>query len=93
VKRLVFLAGESQVVVQLGMLRLGRMGANIVRRLARGGEDRRTAIAAIDEGVPALVLAAPLFSRVGSGHLDLFADKVLSTMRKQIGGHAERPVS
>jgi 6-phosphogluconate dehydrogenase len=69
------------------------MGANIVRRLVRGGEGRWTAIAAIDEGVPASVLAAALFSRVGSRHLDLFADKVLSTMCKQIGGHAERPVS
>ena len=57
------------------------------------GEGRWTAIAAIDEGVPAPVLATALFSRFGSRHLDLFADKVLSAMRKQFGGHGERPVS
>jgi len=55
------------------------------------GEGRWTAIAAIEEGVPAPVLASALFSRFGSRDLDHFANQVLSAMRKQFGGHAEKP--
>ena len=55
------------------------------------GEGRWTAIAAIEEGVPAPTLATALFSRFGSRDLDLFANQVLSAMRKQFGGHAEKP--
>jgi len=55
------------------------------------GEGRWTAIAAIEESVPAPVLLTALASRFGSRGLDHFADQTLSAMRKQFGGHAERP--
>jgi 6-phosphogluconate dehydrogenase len=57
------------------------------------GEGRWTAIAAIEEGVPADVLTAALYSRFSSRDEGLFANKVLSAMRKQFGGHHEKPVS
>jgi 6-phosphogluconate dehydrogenase len=55
------------------------------------GEGRWTAIAAIDESVPAPVLLTALASRFGSRGLDHFADQTLSAMRRQFGGHAEKP--
>ena len=60
-------------------------------RVSDSGEGRWTSIAAIDEGVPAPVLSSALYSRFASRGLDDFADKVLSAMRKQFGGHAEKP--
>jgi 6-phosphogluconate dehydrogenase len=60
-------------------------------RVSDSGEGRWTAIAAIEEGVPAPVLSTALFSRFGSRDLDLFANQALSAMRKQFGGHAEKP--
>ncbi len=54
------------------------------------GEGRWTSIAAIDEGVPAPVLTASLYSRFASRGLDDFANKVLSAMRKGFGGHDEK---
>jgi 6-phosphogluconate dehydrogenase len=60
-------------------------------RVSDSGEGRWTAIAAIEEGVPAPVLTTALFSRFGSRDLDHFANRVLSAMRKQFGGHAEKP--
>src|SRR6266480_1457086 len=60
-------------------------------RVSDSGEGRWTTIAAIDEGVPAPVLSTALFSRFGSRDLDHFANEVLSAMRKQFGGHAEKP--
>jgi len=59
-------------------------------RVSDSGEGRWTSIAAIEEGVPAPVLSAALYSRFASRGLDDFADKVLSAMRKQFGGHAEK---
>jgi 6-phosphogluconate dehydrogenase len=61
-------------------------------RVSDSGEGRWTAVAAIDEGVPAPVLTSALFSRFGSRDLDHFANQILSAMRKQFGGHAEKPV-
>lgn len=55
------------------------------------GEGRWTSIAAIDAGVPTPVLTSALYSRFSSRHLDLYAEKVLSAMRKGFGGHQERP--
>jgi 6-phosphogluconate dehydrogenase len=55
------------------------------------GEGRWTAIAAIEESVPAPVLLTALASRFSSRGLDHFADQTLSAMRKQFGGHAEKP--
>jgi 6-phosphogluconate dehydrogenase len=60
-------------------------------RVSDSGEGRWTSIAAIEEGVPAPVLSAALYSRFASRNLDEFADKALSAMRKQFGGHEERP--
>ncbi|HEX2095819.1 MAG TPA: decarboxylating 6-phosphogluconate dehydrogenase [Solirubrobacterales bacterium] len=60
-------------------------------RVSDSGEGRWTSIAAIDEGVPAPVLTAALYERFGSRDLDDFANKVLSAMRKQFGGHQEKP--
>jgi len=58
--------------------------------VADSGEGRWTLQAAIEEGVPAHVLAAALFSRYESrGHAE-FASKVLSAMRLGFGGHEER---
>ena len=54
------------------------------------GEGRWTSIAAIEEGVPAPVLTTALYSRFASRDLDDFANKVLSAMRKQFGGHDEK---
>ena len=57
------------------------------------GEGRWTAIAAIEEGVPAGVLTAAVYSRFSSRDEGLFANKVLSAMRKQFGGHHEKPAT
>jgi 6-phosphogluconate dehydrogenase len=59
-------------------------------RVSDSGEGRWTSIAAIEEGVPSPVLTMALYSRFASRGLDDFADKVLSAMRKQFGGHAEK---
>ena len=58
-------------------------------RVADSGEGRWTLDAAIDEGVPAGVLAAALFERFSSRGGADFADKVLSAMRFGFGGHLE----
>ncbi len=59
-------------------------------RVSDSGEGRWTIKAAIDEAVPAHVLTAALYERFSSrGEAD-FADKVLSAMRKEFGGHAEQ---
>ncbi|OBG26852.1 phosphogluconate dehydrogenase (NAD(+)-dependent, decarboxylating) [Mycobacterium sp. E3198] len=62
-------------------------------RVSDSGEGRWTAIAAIDEGVPSPVLTTALQSRFASRSLDDFANKALSAMRKQFGGHAEKPAN
>jgi 6-phosphogluconate dehydrogenase len=59
-------------------------------RVSDSGEGRWTSIAAIDEGVPSPVLTTALYERFSSRGLDDFADKVLSAMRKQFGGHDEK---
>jgi 6-phosphogluconate dehydrogenase len=59
-------------------------------RVSDSGEGRWTAIAAIDEGVPTPVLTTALYERFSSRDLDDFADKALSAMRKQFGGHDEK---
>jgi 6-phosphogluconate dehydrogenase len=60
-------------------------------RVSDSGEGRWTVAAAIDLGVPAPVIATALFDRfVSQGNAD-FADKLLSAMRREFGGHEERP--
>jgi 6-phosphogluconate dehydrogenase len=60
-------------------------------RVADSGEGRWTAIAAIEEGVPADVITAALSARFTSQGRAEFAGKLLSAMRHRFGGHAERP--
>ncbi len=59
-------------------------------RVSDSGEGRWTSIAAIDEGVPADVLSAALFSRFTSQANAVFANKLLSAMRFEFGGHEEK---
>jgi 6-phosphogluconate dehydrogenase len=51
------------------------------------GEGRWTLLAAIDEGVPATVLSASLYSRFTSRHEEKFAWKIEQAMRRKFGGH------
>ena len=60
-------------------------------RVSDSGEGRWTVTAAIDEGVPAPVISASLFARFTSQGQADFADKLQSAMRKQFGGHDEKP--
>jgi 6-phosphogluconate dehydrogenase len=63
---------------------------NFSGRVSDSGEGRWTINAAIDEGVPVPVLSSALFQRFSSrGEAD-FANKILSAMRLQFGGHTER---
>jgi len=60
-------------------------------RVSDSGEGRWTVLAAVDEGVPANVLTTALYERFSSrGEAD-FADQLLSAMRSEFGGHAEKP--
>jgi 6-phosphogluconate dehydrogenase len=55
------------------------------------GEGRWTILAAVEEAVPADVLSASLYARFRSRQEHTFAEKVLSALRRQFGGHVERP--
>ncbi|MGH9940546.1 MAG: phosphogluconate dehydrogenase (NAD(+)-dependent, decarboxylating) [Blastocatellia bacterium] len=65
--------------------------ARFTGRVADSGEGRWTLMAAIEESAPAPVLSAALFQRFTSRGEEDFADRVLSAMRFQFGGHVERP--
>jgi len=65
--------------------------AKFAGRVSDSGEGRWTIKAAIDEAVPAPVLTAALYERFSSRGEAEFADKLLSAMRFQFGGHLERP--
>lgn len=69
--------------------------ANFAGRVSDSGEGRWTISAAIDEAVPVPVLSAALFERFSSRGENDFADRILSAMRFQFGGHQElaRPTS
>jgi 6-phosphogluconate dehydrogenase len=60
-------------------------------RVSDSGEGRWTIKAAIDEAVPAHVLTAALYERFSSRGEAEFADKLLSAMRYEFGGHIEKP--
>src|SRR5499425_1932533 len=65
--------------------------AKFAGRVSDSGEGRWTISAAIDEAVPAPVLTASLYERFSSrGEAD-FANKLLSAMRYEFGGHLEKP--
>jgi len=57
--------------------------------VADSGEGRWTIQAAIEEAVPATVLSAALYTRFRSRQQHTFAEKILSAMRQQFGGHLE----
>ncbi len=59
-------------------------------KVSDSGEGRWTIMAAIDESVPVPVLSTALYERFSSRGEDTFADKLLSAMRYQFGGHVER---
>jgi len=64
--------------------------AKFAGRVSDSGEGRWTIAAAIDESVPAPVLSAALYERFSSRGEDDFAEKVLSALRYQFGGHDEK---
>jgi 6-phosphogluconate dehydrogenase len=67
--------------------------ANFTGRISDSGEGRWTLSTAIDEAVPTPVLSAALYARFSSrGEAD-FADKLLSAMRFEFGGHLEKPAT
>ena len=72
--------------MQLGMIGLGRMGANMVSRLLRGGHQ-----CVVFDMNPTTVLSAALYQRFSSRGADNFAEKLLSALRFEFGGHGERP--
>jgi 6-phosphogluconate dehydrogenase len=59
-------------------------------RVSDSGEGRWTVLAAVDEGVPASVIAASLYERFESRDNGEFTGKILSAMRSEFGGHAEK---
>ena len=64
--------------------------AKFAGRVSDSGEGRWTITAAVDESVPAPVLSAALFARFSSRGEEDFADKLLSALRFQFGGHEEK---
>jgi len=64
--------------------------ADFAGRVSDSGEGRWTVLAAVEEGVPAPVITASLYQRFESRALGLFTDQLLSAMRSEFGGHAER---
>jgi 6-phosphogluconate dehydrogenase len=63
--------------------------SNFEGRVSDSGEGRWTIAAAIDEGIPAYVLSAALYERFSSRGQGDYADKLLSAMRFEFGGHEE----
>src|SRR5262245_23060949 len=59
-------------------------------KVSDSGEGRWTILAGIDEAVPTPVLSAALYQRFSSRGQAEFADKLLSAMRFQFGGHVEK---
>jgi 6-phosphogluconate dehydrogenase len=59
-------------------------------RVSDSGEGRWTVLAGVDEGVPASVIAASLYERFESRDNGAFADKILSALREEFGGHLEK---
>jgi 6-phosphogluconate dehydrogenase len=59
-------------------------------RVSDSGEGRWTVLAAVDEGVPASVIAASLYERFESRDAGAFTGKILSAMRSEFGGHMEK---
>jgi 6-phosphogluconate dehydrogenase len=64
--------------------------ADFSGHVSDSGEGRWTVLAAVDEGVPASVIAASLYERFESRDMGAFTGKILSAMRSEFGGHAEK---
>jgi len=64
--------------------------ADFEGRVSDSGEGRWTVLAAVDEGVPAPVLSTALFDRFASRGQADFANRLLSAMRNEFGGHVEK---
>jgi 6-phosphogluconate dehydrogenase len=64
--------------------------SNFQGRVSDSGEGRWTLQAAIDEGIPAPVISAALYARFSSRGDDEYADRLLSAMRYEFGGHLEK---
>jgi 6-phosphogluconate dehydrogenase len=64
--------------------------AKFAGKVSDSGEGRWTIDAAIDEGVPCAVLTSALYQRFTSRGADEYADKLLSAMRYEFGGHLEK---
>ncbi len=64
--------------------------ADFSGRVSDSGEGRWTVLAAVDEGVPASVIAASLYERFESRDNGAFTGKILSAMRSEFGGHLEK---
>jgi 6-phosphogluconate dehydrogenase len=95
--------------MELGMIGLGRTGTNMVPAAVVGNphlsqfaghvsdskDGRWTIAAAIDESIPAPapVLSAALYEPFSSRGEDDFADKFLSALLYQFGGHQEKPAA
>ena len=67
--------------------------SNLAGAVSDSGEGRWTVQAAVEQGVPAPVISSALFSRLASRGKDDFANRLLSAMRYQFGGHREKPLS
>src|SRR5271170_8304036 len=86
--------GYRRAPMQLGMIGLGRMDVDLSEfsgYVEDSGEGRWTIQAAIEQAVPAEVLSAALYTRFRSRQDHTFAERILSAMRKQFGGHQEPP--
>jgi 6-phosphogluconate dehydrogenase len=64
--------------------------SNFQGRVSDSGEGRWTLQAAIDEGIPAPVISAALYARFSSRGDEEYADRLLSAMRYEFGGHLEK---
>ena len=81
--------------MKLGMIGLGRMGLNMVKRLLQGGQEvvedsregRWRALQAIESGVAAPVTTLSLMQRFISQDPGLFANRMLAALRQEFGGH------
>jgi 6-phosphogluconate dehydrogenase len=83
--------------VKIGLIRLGNMNMNVVRRLEQltgyvqdSGEGRWMIADAIEKDVPVPALATTLFTSFRSRQSESFVEKMLVALRNAFGGHAVR---
>ena len=74
--------------MQLGIIGLGRMGANMTERLAESAFHQDPELASMKKSVPVPVLMLSLFARFASRQEDSFSAKVIAALRNEFGGHA-----